>query len=277
MDQINMDAWVGRETLTQGCITPQQAAHIQATVSTGAAPVAGDVLPPLWHWCAFPAIADNDALGPDGHIRGSVVLPPIALPRRMWAGGALSFGQPLHVGEAIEQRTRIRSVTEKTSKAGPMVLVTLDHHIYGENGLAIEEQQNIVYLEIPDTFTPPEKRPIPVVHQGQMDTPQTVLFRYSAITFNAHRIHYDLPYTQNVEHYPNLVVHGPLQATWLMAAAIQHKGRPPVFFDFRGVHPMFSGPRCDIATREDEDGLSLWTGQNGHQCMQAKAVWKETQ
>ena len=165
-----------------------------------------------------------------------------------------------------------------------MVFVTVDHKLYGEQGLAIEERQDIVYLDIPDTFRPPQKQPrpeAPVLHR-QVRMSEALLFRYSAITFNAHRIHYDLPYAQQVEHYPGLVIHGPLQASWLIEAARTHRGRNPRHFEFRGVHPMLlvpgESPEIDIMATEDECGaLSLFTGQAGHQCMQATAIWEETQ
>lgn len=277
MDKLNVGAWIGRETMVEGGVSELQAAQIHATLGEGELPQAGAPMPLLWHWCAFPTLASNDLLGSDGHARGSRLLPPVHLPRRMWAGGALRFHQHLRVGEVIERRSRVRQVTEKMAATGPMVLVTLDHELFGERGLAIEERQDIVYLEIPDTFTPPTKREIPAAPHESVETPETLLFRYSALTFNAHRIHYDLPYTQEVEKYPGLLVHGPLQATLLMRAAVRHRGRTPLFFDFRGVHPMFAGTDCDIAMQEDEDCLRLWTGQDGHQCMQASAVWEETQ
>lgn len=277
MDKINVEAWVGREVREGGCITDFQARKIHATLGEGAAPKHGDPLPPLWHWCAFTPDAGMEALGPDGHVKRSDLMPPVYLPRRMWAGGSLTFHRPIHVGEPLERSTRIRSLVEKQGKTGPMFLLTLDHLIYGSRGLAIEESQDIVYLEIPQSYTPPAKQDLPAAPQESVETPETLLFRYSAITFNGHRIHYDLPYTQEVEKYPALVVHGPLQATLLMRAAVREKERTPLYFNFRGVHPMFAGTACDIAMAEDDEGLALWTGQDGHQCMQARAVWEETQ
>ncbi|WP_407496108.1 MaoC family dehydratase N-terminal domain-containing protein [Pseudooceanicola sp. MF1-13] len=276
MDKLNAQAWTGRETCTQGCITDYQARLIHATIGEGAAPGQLDPLPLLWHWCAFPPTAPMENLGRDGHERGSSLLPPVRLDRRMWAGGSLSFHQSLRVGEPIERMSRVKSVVEKEGKTGPMVLVSVEHSIYGARGLAIQEQQDIVYLDIPDTFAPPAKRDIPAVSE-QVPTPETLLFRYSALTFNAHRIHYDLPYTQQVEKYPALVVHGPLQASLLMRAAVREKGRNPIYFSFRSVHPMFAGGTCDIATEATDEGLRLWTGQDGHQCMTATATWEETQ
>jgi len=278
MDQMNLEAWHARATDTAGCVSEQTAQALHATVGTGgAAPRAGDPLPPLWHWCAFPDFAPNDMLGDDGHPRGGTLLPPVRLPRRMWASGAVHLHAPLHVGDRLESRSSVRSVVEKTGASGEMIFVTLDHAIYGPAGLAIEEQQDIVYLHIPQTYTPPRKATMPDKLCESIETKETLLFRYSALTFNAHRIHYDRAYTIEVEKYPDLVVHGPLQATLLMRQAVETKGRVPRHFYFKGIHPMFALGGCDIAVEETQAALNLWTGQNGHQCMQATAIWEETQ
>jgi 3-methylfumaryl-CoA hydratase len=286
MDQLNVVAWEGRTEAMAGCISEAQAAQIHATLgdANAAAPRMGDPLPPLWHWCAFTPTVPMGELARDGHPVLGDFLPPVRLERRMWASGSLSFGAPLRVGEPFKRRSCVAKVTEKDGKTGPMVFVMVDHKLYSERGLAIEERQDIVYLDIPDSFRPPQKRPMPqtpAMHRT-VQASEPLLFRYSAITFNAHRIHYDLPYAQQVEHYPGLVVHGPLQATWLIEAARAHKGRMPRHFDFRGVHPMLltpgESPEIDIMALEDDCGaLSLFTGQAGHQCMQATAIWEETQ
>jgi len=285
MDQVNVRAWEGRTDLVEGGISPAQAAQIHATLGAtdSRPPAMGEGMPPLWHWCAFNPTAPLAELSRDGHPALGDFLPPVRLERRMWASGALSFGAPLRVGERLTKRSVIRSVLEKDGKTGPMVLVSVDHRIYGERGLAIEERQDIVYLDIPDRFRPPAARPLPerpTLHR-HVQLSEALLFRYSALTFNAHRIHYDLPYAQDVEHYPGLVVHGPMQATWLVQAACQHKGRRPSHFDFRAVHPVFLSPGesrdLDIMGTEDETGaLLLCTGQQGHQGMQATAIWEET-
>ena len=281
MDGLNVKAWEGRTVQEHGSVDEAQAGRIHATLGNPrqAAPRRGEALPALWHWCAFAPVAPMAELGRDGHPALGGFLPRLPLERRMWAGGSLHFYAPLRVGERLERRSRIRSVEAKEGKTGPMVLVSVDHEIHGERGLAIEERQDIVYLAIPDSYVPPRKMPVPaapVVH-NVVPMSETLLFRYSAVTFNAHRIHYDLAYAREVEHYPGLVVHGPLQATLLMQAACDHRGRRPVQFDFRGVHPMFAGEALDVMGVEDEDGaLVLCTGQNGHQGMQATAIWEGT-
>jgi 3-methylfumaryl-CoA hydratase len=161
-----------------------------------------------------------------------------------------------------------------------MVFVTVGHDIKGPRGLAVQERQTIVYLDIPETFSPPKKRAMPTdaAAQTTFDVREPTLFRFSAITFNAHCIHYDLPYTQSVEKYPGLVIHGPLQAMQLMQLAQEHRGGPPSHFEFRGVHPMFLGcGQLDLAAVEDEDGgLALYAGQAGHQGTVARALWEGT-
>lgn len=280
MDQLNLIAWQGRMENEIGGISELRAAQMHATLGTARSPAprTGDALPPLWHWAAFPPLTPMEELGEDGHPRLGGFLPPIRLDRRMWAGGMLRFHAPLKVGERMQRRSTIREITEKNGAAGPMVFVTVDHAIFGERGLAVEERQDIVYLPIPDRYAPPAKRTMPdapVLRESHAMS-EPLLFRYSALTFNAHRIHYDLPYAQIVEHYPGLVVHGPLQATLLMQAAVAHKGRVPDDFHFRGVHPMFAGTDLDVVAVEEDGALALCTGQEGHQGMQATAIWEET-
>src|SRR6056297_165432 len=275
--------WTGRTDEKAGGISPAQAAQLHATLGDPERPVPteGEDMPPLWHWCAFNPTTPLAGLARDGHPALGGFLPPVRLSRRMWASGSLRMRVPLRVGEALQQHSRLARIEEKQGRTGPMVLVTVEHAVSGARGPAIEEVQNIVYLDIPDSFAPPPKMPMPDTPAltGTRRLNEPLLFRYSALTFNAHRIHYDLPYAQEVEHYPGLVVHGPLQATWLMQAACRVRGRRPAFFDFRAVHPMLlTGSReAEIMAVEEEGGaLRLMSGQEGHQCMQATAIWEET-
>lgn len=280
MDQMNLSAWIDRSERTQGGISLQKAKLVHAVLGTPGtpAPGRGEKLPALWHWYAFPPAVSMDELGTDGHPRLGDFMPPVRLNRRMWAGGSLEFLAPIHVGETLRKRTRIANVQEKTGAAGDIVLVSLDHEVSGAQGLALRERQDIVYLQIPDRYTPPKAIPAPVApdmsETHQVTTP--LLFRYSSITFNAHRIHYDLPYTQEVEHYPDLVVHGPLQANLLMDMATRHRGHAPTLFSYRGVHPLFAGDVLTTAAVKTGDAeWALSTNANGtHQCMQASAMWE---
>ncbi|QUJ75724.1 MaoC family dehydratase N-terminal domain-containing protein [Sulfitobacter albidus] len=276
MDQINLSAWIDRREITTGGVDFATAQTARATLGGG--PLReGDRLPALWHWCAFRPTAEMADLGPDGHPRPGDFLPPVRLNRRMWAGGALEFLRPLHVGERLTRETRIAGVSEKSGAAGDMVFVTLEHEIAGEAGLAIRERQDIVYLQIPERFRAPKPTaPFDADATEPVMISPPLLFRYSAITFNAHRIHYDLPYTQEVEHYPDLVVHGPLQATLLMDLATRHRGRAPSMFSFRGLHPVFASDTVALALQKASDAeWSLSTVANDtHQGMHARAIWE---
>lgn len=284
MDQINFTAWENRTETRQGGLGEQLAQMAQATFSdTGPALRVGDEMPLLWHWFAFLPSTPTDALGRDGHPPLGDFLPPIHLERRMWAGGSLSFHAPLHIGEPLTRRSVIRKVVQKEGATGQMVFVTIDHEVSGEGGLAISEQQDIVYLPIPESYVAPRKQDVPAQPDfaTPFETSPTLLFRYSALTFNAHRIHYDLPYAQEQESYPGLVVHGPLQASLLMRAATDHAGRNPDHFRFRGVHPVFLGqPMALTGVRTESGALSLCTAiaADGarYQGLQAEAMWEET-
>lgn len=279
MDQINLGAWIDRSDVAEGAISSQSARQIHAVLgrSGGRAPQEGDRLPPLWHWYAFPPTQSMDELGPDGHPRLGDFMPPLRLNRRMWAQGSLEFLAPLHVGEQLRRRTRIANIVEKSGAAGEIIIVSLDHEVEGDAGLALVERQDLVYLQIPDRFVPPKKTPSPQADISE-DVPVSapLLFRYSAITFNAHRIHYDLPYTREVEHYPDLVVHGPLQAQLLMDLAVKHRGSAPRLFSFRGCHPLFASDALSVTAEKRE--ANQWrlasVAESSHQCMQATATWE---
>lgn len=278
MDMLNTQAWVGRTRDATGTISEAEAARIAATLGVYA-PRAGDALPPLWHWFAFPEVVPEAELAEDGHPRRGDFLPPLPLRRRMWAAGSFEFRAPARVGDALTCRSTILSVEEKGSPKRPLAFVTVEHEIRGPRGLTARERQTLVYLDIPETFTPPAKRPMPTAPDAARTTPVTAatLFRFSAVTFNGHRIHYDVDYTRDVEHYPALVIHGPLQAIKLMELACDKRGRAPSLFEFRGVHPMFLGAPLDLAACEDGDGgLRLVSGQDGHQGMTATAIWEST-
>ena len=278
--EIDATAWVGREETREGRLSEELAGMMGAALGHAAAPGSdlspGAAMPPLWHWAAFPEFVPMEELGADGHPRLGRFLPPLPYPRRMWAGGQLSFDGTLAVGETLRRRSEIVSVDEKQGGTGSMVFVRVAHAVEGARG-RIEERQDIVYLDIPETFRPPKAIPAP----GEPDFEETVamsearLFRFSAATFNAHRIHYDLAYTREVEKYPNLVVHGPMQAMMLMEAATRHVGQAPAKFRFRGVHPMFHDQDLRLVGRREEGAIELCTAaaREGHQCLQARMEW----
>jgi hydroxyacyl-ACP dehydratase HTD2-like protein with hotdog domain len=233
-------------------------------------------LPPLWHWLLFQHWAPPSALGADGHPRRGGFLPPVDdLPRRMWAGGRVTFAAPLHVGEQVRRTSTIRAIEEKTGGSGRLVFVTVAHEIAGEAGPAIHEEQDIVYRGADGAAVKPA-RPAPPLPEGALARtlrPDPVLlFRYSALTGNGHRIHYDLDYVTRVEGYPGLVVHGPLQATLLAGLAQEAaEGLRLASFAYRGRRPAFHeraltlvathrGGLVRVESR-DEDGAVCMDGE----------------
>ena len=264
------EAWIGREEVAEDAITPRQARQMAATLEVAGSFAVGDPLPPLWHWMGWAPEVAMSGLGADGHPARGGFLPPVPLERRMWAGGRLEFLAPLVIGEAMMRRSTIQNVAEKTGGAGRMAFVTVAHEVHGAAGLAIREEQDIVYVAMPDRFQPPPPVPAPMADWSVPVAVDTVrLFRFSALTFNAHRIHFDLPYATGVEKYPGLVVHGPLQAMLLMQAA--KAGRDPAWFRFRGVRPAF---HTDALRLEGTDGGLCTVNGEGQVCMQASVGWR---
>ena len=278
MTDQSVQDYVGRTMIERGCISTQRCAEISATFGWPEKLIDGAVLPQLSHWCAFSPVVATKDLGVDGHPDKGMFLPDLGLERRMWASGKLEFFKPLHVEEKLNRHIVIEKVDIKEGSSGRMAFVTVSHEVSGEGGLAIRESQSIVYLSMPKSFEPPVKRPMPrnLAFEHLFAMPSTRLFRFSAITFNAHRIHFDLPYAMDVEKYPGLVVHGPMQAMLLAKAATEHAKMPLSRFQFRGVHPCFQFDDLAIcAETQSEDGrLNMFAGvPRGHQTMQAHASW----
>lgn len=235
-------------------------------------------LPPLWHWMLFQDWAMPDGIGPDGHPKRGGFLPPVHdLPRRMWAGGRVAWtGVALREAEAVRRTSTILSVAEKSGGSGRLVFVTVRHAIEGARGPAIEEEQDIVYRGAEGAAVKPAEAAPPWPDAlARVVTPDPVmLFRYSALTGNGHRIHYDHPYVTQVEGYPGLVVHGPLQATLMAALAEQAApGMRLARFAFRGRRPCFDGRPLTVLARRDGAAVALETRDGtGATCMQAEAA-----
>ena len=267
---MSYDDYTGRTETRSDVVSPSLVRGLAATLDV---PQPERVLPPLWHWMLFADWVPASGLGPDGHPKRGGFLPPVHhLPRRMWAGGRLLFHAPVHVGETLTRLSTILSVTEKTGGSGTLVFVTVKHEISGPAGLAITEEQDIVYRGTEgDAVKPGEPAP-PVNALAAKDVfPDPVLlFRYSALTGNGHRIHYDADYVRDVEGYPGLIVHGPLQATWMvgLAAELGPVGR----FSFRGRRPAFASSRLQVEAWRGDKGLHLRTRDaTGAVCMTAEA------
>ncbi len=250
-----------RETRTD-ILTPALAARFAATIDRD---VRGDVAPQGIHWCLCTPEAATDALGPDGHpAGGGGFLPPSPLPRRMWASSDVTFRAPIPVGAAIRRESTIASATEKRGSSGALLFVTVDHVTHADGIVAIEETQTLVYREA-DTGTapaapPPAPKPdeAPWHWRRGMVPTEPLLFRYSALTFNSHRIHYDQPYATAAEGYRGLVVHGPLMATLLLDLCDRELGLNALArFTFRAVSPAFVEEPLVLLGRREGDGLVL--------------------
>jgi 3-methylfumaryl-CoA hydratase len=243
---MNLADWVGRTQTTEDQITATPIAALSATLDRDAArPAAGTPIPALWHWLYFLPLAPQSEIGPDGHAKRGGFLPPVDLPRRMWAASQLRFDQPLRVGDSIARVSTIESVNEKSGRSGRLVFVKVRHEIRANGGAepALTEFHDIVYREAPkpgDVVPPPQAAPAPAQWEKKWVPDDVLLFRYSALTFNSHRIHYDRRYVTEVEGYPGLIVHGPLIATLLHdLLRWQLPDARVATFEFRAVRPLF--------------------------------------
>lgn len=275
-DLALLQQWVGKRDTVHDVVRPEAVAALAATLD---APPVATALPPLWHWINFWAIAPHAQLGDDGHPQRGGFLPPVPLPRRMWAGGRLRFHAPLQVGHAIERTSTIGAVTDKRGASGHLVFVTVQHEIRQDGQLAISEEHDIVYRDMPapgSASAAPKAAPADWQWADTITPDPVLLFRYSALTFNGHRIHYDRPYVTAVEGYPGLVVHGPLIATLLLQALQRALPTAQVAeFSFRAVAPLFDTAPFQVCGKLAADGLSvkLWAqNQHGQLAMQADAV-----
>ncbi|RYX96020.1 MAG: acyl-CoA dehydrogenase [Comamonadaceae bacterium] len=280
---VQLQGWVGKtETLTDR-ITGAPMHGLAATLDRDDPhPSDGTALAPLWHWLFFLPQARQSDIGPDGHGKRGGFLPPVPLPRRMWAGGRLTWHQPadkgLRVGDAIKRISQIESVTHKAGRTGDLLFVMVRHEIYNAAGLAITEQHDIVYRANPqagDATPPPQPAPGDAAFSRTITPDDVMLFRYSALTFNGHRIHYDRRYVTEVEGYPGLIVHGPLIATFLVELVRdQLPGARITGFQFRALKPVFDTAPFKVHGKPSADGktVQLWTeDHDGWLTMQATA------
>ena len=278
-DIDHLRSWIGHTETQEDTATLAPLRALTATLDRDDAPQQpGEAIPPCWHWLYFLPMARQSELGPDGHPKRGGFLPPIPLPRRMWAGSRLEFLAPLHVGQALQRRSRIADVRLKEGRSGPLVFVNVDHEISADGRLAIRERHDIVYREMP---VPGEAAPAPVAAPDgaqwirEIVPDDVLLFRYSALTFNGHRIHYDRRYVTEVEGYPGLIVHGPLIATLLLDLLRRQLPQATVTgFSFRAVKPTFDiAPFSVCGRREDDGSVRLWArSAEGHLAMDARAT-----
>lgn len=274
VDIDHLKTWQGRTEHASGTITPWLDQAFRATLDQGELL---DAAPLGIHWCLALPTVPMSAIGEDGHPARGGFLPPVPLPRRMWAGGRLRFPGVLQVGEEVERRSRVVSVEMKQGRTGPLVFVLVEHEVATERGIAIVEEHDIVYRGLDTPAAGRASAPSPTqtwkAELAREIVPSPVLlFRYSALTFNGHRIHYDRPYVTDIEGYPGLIVHGPLQATLLMGLAAEILGRPPSRFGFRAERPLFDLAPFRIEARRDGDAATLRAvDAEGHATMTATA------
>ncbi|SEL16423.1 3-methylfumaryl-CoA hydratase [Roseovarius nanhaiticus] len=267
--------WIGRSTTRTDPVAPRLLAEFRATLDGVLAPL--DV-PPGVEFCLAPDICAPDLLGRDGHPRTGLYLPDLPLPRRMWAGGRIMRHAPLAEGDVVTRVSTIEDVTFKTGRSGQLGFVTVRHLYKTEGETRIDERQDIVYREDPAPGAPapilPEADPWPEATAWDVTTTPTLLFRYSALTFNGHRIHYDAPYARAVEGYDGLVVHGPMQAIWMQNLASTVMGHAPARFDYRGTAPLICGEPVRVEAISEPTGLALRVRRlsNNTITMQARAT-----
>ncbi|WP_322048962.1 acyl-CoA dehydrogenase [Paraburkholderia sp. J67] len=258
------------------------AAALAATLDCSHVPRTGDALPPIWHWLYFWSAAPQAELGPDGHPQKGGFLPDLGLPRRMAAGGRITFNAPLTIGAQAERVSRVLSVEHKEGRSGRLAFVTVEHDIQVDGVTAIREEQDIVYREAAQpgqsgqAQAKPTAAPDGADWRREIAPSEVLLFRYSALTFNGHRIHYDRDYARDAEGYPDLVVHGPLIATLLLDSVARFAPEAVVReYRFKAVRPTFLGNRFTICGRRAQDGKSieLWAEDHeGWLTMSAHAV-----
>jgi 3-methylfumaryl-CoA hydratase len=282
LDLETLRKWIGRSEDRTDRVTAAPIAALSATLDRDdPQPRPGDALPPLWHWLYFLPLHRQSDLAPDGHASRGGFLPPVPLPRRMWAGGRLEFHQPLRVGQEMARTSRIVDVKYKEGRSGPLVFVLVRHEIRTAEGLALTEEHDIVYRDHS------EQKPAQPAPQGgtnfeacrwerAIHPDDVLLFRYSALTFNGHRIHYDRRYATEVEGYPGLVVHGPLIATLLLDLLRRALPQANVArFAFRAVSPLFDTQPFTVCGQPEGDGsaVRLWAKDAaGGLAMEASAL-----
>jgi 3-methylfumaryl-CoA hydratase len=279
---MNLESWLGRSETSTDVITATPYAALSATLDRSVArPPEGTPLPPLWHWLYFLPLYKESEVGPDGHARRGEFLPPVPLPRRMWAGSEFEFRRPLCIGDQVTRVSTISGISEKAGRSGSLVFVKVRRELRrsGEPDLAIAETHDIVYREAARpgaSAQPPAPAPDTAAWERKVVPDAVLLFRYSALTFNGHRIHYDRRYVTEVESYPGLIVHGPLIATLLLDLLREHRPDAAVArFTFRASSPLFDTDPFFVCGEPASDGktVRLWAKDHrGGLAMEATAI-----
>src|ERR1700704_5782383 len=268
LDIDHLRQWIGRTTEASDIVTAHLVMGLRATLFQEIGePKPGDAAPWTTHWCLAPPVFPMSQLSPDGHPTRGGFLPPVPLPRRMWAGGELEFFDALRVGDESKRASRISDVTMKTGSTGVLCFVSVEHLITTPRGTAIRERQDIVYRDMstaPGSGPVKPSAPPPAAqHRESHMADPVLLLCYSAMMLNGHRIHYARAYVTKVEGYPGLIFHGPMQAAFLVEfAAKLHGGAAPKKFVYRGVQPLFEGSEFSVNANNNDAGMELWTANS---------------
>lgn len=269
--------WIGRTEVVEEDISLAPALAAAATLDDTATPIGKEAaLPPLWHWFYFLPKAPQSRLGEDGHPQRGGFIPPIPYPRRMFAGARLRFHRPLIIGQPARREGVIRNIVQKSGRSGSLAFVTVGYRFSQGDEVCIDEEQDIVYREPGPPVPAPQPSELPPVPEGAWTrtiVPDTrLLFRFSALTFNAHRIHYDRPYAMSEEGYPGLVVHGPLTAILLLELVRHTTAQPITGFSFRGQAPIFDLAPFRLVGRPSAEQVDLEAqGPDGKAALVASA------
>ena len=276
-DPAVLETWIGREHHLREAIDIAAMNRLAMTLGLEPTLIAGDPIAPLWHFATFIEAVPASRLGHDGHPQRGGFLPPVALPRRMWAGSRIAFGAPIPAGADATKHSTIERVVCKEGSSEPLCFVTVRHVTSVDGTVCIDEEQDIVYRDDPGPNAP-AREPKPAATEADVSRTivpdPTLLFRYSAVTFNGHRIHYDRDYATSVEGYDGLVFHGPLTAT-LLADLATENGEALATFSFRGVSPLLDTAPFTIHRRANDTGADLWaTNPTGGLAMTAEATYR---
>ncbi len=254
----SLSAWLGHRREVHDTITPRTIAAFGAMLPGLLGP---GTVPPGLHWCLAPDIAPSDELGRDGHPRPGMFQPAIPLPRRMWAGGELAIDGELIPNDSVTRISTVEAITPRSGRSGPLWFLTMRHHWQVKGRTRMDERQDLVFRADPasgaPTPAPPRAEPWPTAQRWPLTPDSTLLFRYSALSFNGHRIHYDHPYATEVEGYAGLLTHGPLQATLMLNLATEVVGHLPTRFSYRALTPLLVGEKISVEARRSDEGLDL--------------------
>ena len=268
----NWANWIDRTSTSEQLLDPTQAQKMQATLGKEVTLQSGDLLPPAWHWLYFSEQTKSQNLGLDGHTQLGLTLPAFPLPRRMWAGGKITWLRELVIGQSAQRTSKILNIEEKSGRSGDLIFLTMLHEVSQNQSLCIREEQNIVYRGAVNSSQPATPKLAPTEYEFKQSWAlnEVTLFRYSALTFNSHRIHYDADYTREVEGYPGLIVHGPLLATLLLDLAVANN-RPINEFTYRAMSPITLPNKFSAQGLVANNATQLWiASESGALAMQAE-------